>query len=319
MDLIDRYLNAIRWNLPGAKADDIIAELRDLIASRIEDREETLDRPLTRAETSTLLREFGHPLVVASRYGTQQSLIGPEIFPFYFFSLKVALAISGALLLATGVVRTVLADRSTVQTFVQNIDGLWWNLLSCAALVTLIFAVLERTGWLTRHLRQWKPEQLPDLKDLRLKPKSIWESCFEAAMSLAFLLWWAGVIQLPGSMRPGMAVEFAPIWTQLWWPIFAIVAGRLLLNLIQLIRPRWRSLQALIATATTIAALAVLAALYHAGRLVTIVSTEMEPVKLAKTQESLDMALHIGLIATAAIWTIQWAAEIWKLWRVRRG
>ena len=43
MDLIDRYLTAIRWNLPrAAKADDVIAELRDLIASRVEDREELL-------------------------------------------------------------------------------------------------------------------------------------------------------------------------------------------------------------------------------------------------------------------------------------
>lgn len=319
MDLIDIYLNAIRWNLPGAKADDIIAELRDLIASRIEDREEALDRPLTRDETSALLCEFGHPLIVASRYGTQQWLIGPEIFPFYFFALKITLAISAAMLLAVGVVRTIFAERSTVQAFVQSIDGMWWNLLAGAALVTLIFAILERTGWLTKHLQRWRPEQLPDLKDLRLKPKSLWETCFEAAMSLAFLLWWTGVIHLPAAMRPGMAVEFAPVWTQLWWPIFAIVAGRLLLNLIQLARPRWRSLQALIATATTVAALAVLATLYHAGRLVTFLSDEMNPIKLARTQESLDMAIHIGLIATGAIWTIQWATEMWKLWRMRRG
>ena len=44
MDLIERYLGAVRWNLPIGKpmetrADDIIAELRDLIESRIEERE----------------------------------------------------------------------------------------------------------------------------------------------------------------------------------------------------------------------------------------------------------------------------------------
>jgi hypothetical protein len=58
----------IRWNLPrAAKADDIAAELRDVIASRIEDREESLGRPLAEKEVSALLREFGHPLVVAAR------------------------------------------------------------------------------------------------------------------------------------------------------------------------------------------------------------------------------------------------------------
>jgi hypothetical protein len=36
-----------------------------VIASRIEDREESLGRPLGEKEVSALLREFGHPLVVA--------------------------------------------------------------------------------------------------------------------------------------------------------------------------------------------------------------------------------------------------------------
>ena len=40
MDLIERYLGAVRWNLPAGKTADIIAELREMIESRVEDREE---------------------------------------------------------------------------------------------------------------------------------------------------------------------------------------------------------------------------------------------------------------------------------------
>ncbi|MFX5752077.1 hypothetical protein ABTE32_21900, partial [Acinetobacter baumannii] len=75
MDLIERYLGAVRWNLPSAKADDIVAELADLIAARIEDREEMLGRPLDKSEVSQILREFGHPLAVAGQYHGQQVLI----------------------------------------------------------------------------------------------------------------------------------------------------------------------------------------------------------------------------------------------------
>ena len=39
MDVIERYLGAIRRNLPRDKAEDIVAELRDVIASHVEDRE----------------------------------------------------------------------------------------------------------------------------------------------------------------------------------------------------------------------------------------------------------------------------------------
>ena len=37
-----------------------------------------------------MLRGSGHPLVVAARYGGGQSyLVGPELYPFYVFCLKV--------------------------------------------------------------------------------------------------------------------------------------------------------------------------------------------------------------------------------------
>ena len=68
MDLVDRYLASIRRNLPAAKADDIAAELADELQSRREDREAKLGRALSEAEASAMLREFGHPLVVAARY-----------------------------------------------------------------------------------------------------------------------------------------------------------------------------------------------------------------------------------------------------------
>ena len=83
MGLVERYLSAISAQPPCREADDIVAELGDAIASRIEDREEALGRPLTADEIEALVKDFGHPLVVAARYRNQQWLIGPEVYPFY--------------------------------------------------------------------------------------------------------------------------------------------------------------------------------------------------------------------------------------------
>lgn len=91
MNLLDRYLDALRWALPRAKSEDILAELRDVLMMRVEEREEALGRPLTDEETSALLKDFGHPLLVAARYRPQQWLIGPDVFPFYKFVLRVVL------------------------------------------------------------------------------------------------------------------------------------------------------------------------------------------------------------------------------------
>ena len=70
MDLIDRYLDTVRLFLPRDQRDDITAELRDVLMTRARgEARPTLGRPLTRKEDEELLRDFGHPLVVAARYG----------------------------------------------------------------------------------------------------------------------------------------------------------------------------------------------------------------------------------------------------------
>ena len=70
MELVDRYLKSVRSCLPAAQRDDIISELSENLREQIEDREGELGRPLNESEVEALLKQHGHPLVVASRYGT---------------------------------------------------------------------------------------------------------------------------------------------------------------------------------------------------------------------------------------------------------
>src|SRR4051812_42076123 len=87
MDLGEEYLRAVSLLLPQEQAEDIIAELRDTILSRIEAREAELGRPLSEAETEEVLREIGHPLVVAARYREgPQHVVGPALYPYWAFA-----------------------------------------------------------------------------------------------------------------------------------------------------------------------------------------------------------------------------------------
>ena len=60
MDLLERYLQAVKFFLPRPHQDDIVRELSEN-RIQIEDREEQLGRPLTEDEQADILRRHGHP------------------------------------------------------------------------------------------------------------------------------------------------------------------------------------------------------------------------------------------------------------------
>ena len=109
MDLIERYLHAVKGHLPAKQQDDVIAELADDLRSRLDDREAELGRPLDEDEVVAILRQLGHPSHLAARYGSWQQLIGPALFPMYVHILKFAMGLAllvnvvlAAVLLAIG-------------------------------------------------------------------------------------------------------------------------------------------------------------------------------------------------------------------------
>lgn len=315
MDLIERYLNAIRRNLPARGADDVIAELRDALANRTEDREAALGRPLTAAETEALVKDFGHPWVVAARYRRQQWLIGPDVFPFYFAVVRIVALVIAAVLVAIGLARALFGDRDPLQIMFETIGSLSMSLVINIGAITIIFALLERAGFPADHIRRWSPAQLPDVTDKQPGPR---ESAAEVALGIAFLLWWSGVISLP--YAPGSAdfrIEAAPIFMELYWPILILAAARLVHNLIQWLRPRWTLVRRISDAGTAIAWLVLLVLVYRAGHWAVVVSTGMPLDQAAQLEASLNLALKIAIVVSGVMWTLNCMRLIWSLARPR--
>ena len=105
MELLDRYLQAVKKHLPWQRQDDIIAELRANLEAQLEDKEAELGRPLTKEEAEQWLKQMGSPIQVAARYQRQQYLIGPALFPTYWYVLKLVLTWSTVLYVIAKVVR----------------------------------------------------------------------------------------------------------------------------------------------------------------------------------------------------------------------
>ena len=88
MELVDRYLQAVRFWLPREQQEDVARELSDDILSQIEEEERARGRLLTPDEVEAVLTRRVRPFVVANSYLPQRQLIGPLLFPMYTFVLK---------------------------------------------------------------------------------------------------------------------------------------------------------------------------------------------------------------------------------------
>ncbi len=165
MELLDRYLQAVKFWLPKGQKQDIIAELSEDIRSQIEEKENELGRKLNEAEAEAIFKRVGRPVLVANRYSPQQYLIGPLLFPIYRFVLKIValcylvpwvLAWIGFMIYDPG-----FRAKHSGGTLIGALGSVWgplWLAAFCACgVVTIVFAVLERAQTKSGFLEDWDP------------------------------------------------------------------------------------------------------------------------------------------------------------------
>jgi hypothetical protein len=247
MELLDRYLNAVRTNLPKDQADDIVAEIADDLQSQADEREAMLHRPLTRDESADVIRAYGHPRVVAARYAKVQYLIGPELLPFYWYVLRMVLVIVVALELAGAVIGAFAAGNPEV--FSHTLGFLWDSLFLVVGIVTVIFAIIERVPTKVSPLdrlgiTKWDPRALAAAGEPRVPRLT---SIFEALANALFAL---VLLDINGLSRPINAIMLGPVTpnfpfhaTGAWHPLYVtLIVSSLTLALSGIatfVNPRW--------------------------------------------------------------------------------
>lgn len=214
MDLVNRYVHAVKRHLPAAQQEDVANELTDDILSKIKDREVELDRPLDEAEQAAVLKEYGHPYLFAMRYRPQQHLIGPAVFPFYWTTLKVTLAVA----FAVHVVVVVAANigQNEPQRILPSL-GLLSVAIHTFFWVTLAFAAIDFSRARLRMLDRWSPHSLPRVADRSAGRKRA-TLLAELVGGVLFLAWWLAAPRYPFLIL-GPAASFltlSPAWHRVY-------------------------------------------------------------------------------------------------------
>jgi len=160
MDMLEDYLRAVSRLLPKEKRDDIIAELRDEILMRIEAKEEELGRKLTPDETEQLLRDFGHPIVVAARYRDEpQYAVGPTLYPFWMFAVRIAVMIQIAVSALVFVGR-VIGGGNVAAAFGSAIGTGVTGVVTLIGFATIAAWLIERKTVKIDYLDTWRVQDL---------------------------------------------------------------------------------------------------------------------------------------------------------------
>jgi hypothetical protein len=246
MELLERYLQAVREYLLRNRRDDIVKELGDNILSQMEDKAAELGRPLNEAEQAAILKQHGHPLLAAARYRRLplQQLIGPTLFPLYWYMLQAMIFFVAAFHIVLAVV-LALSTGSAFQGMVVAWGSFWlWALVGVGGL-TIGFGLIEYFGGGRVPFTQtFDPMELPAVK--RPVPPG-GNSLAQLVMGGLFLIAWPVFLH---SAMPSFAKAIPVRLAQEWWdfevPMLLVVVLGMAAAFVSLFRPQYPRLRAVL-------------------------------------------------------------------------
>jgi hypothetical protein len=323
MDLVDRYLQAVKPLLPRGQQADIVRELSENILSQMEDKEAELGRPLNESEQVAVLKQHGKPLLVASRYRSapMQQLIGPEIFPFYWFVLKTLLWIALAVCTLNGI--ALLASGEPLRRLLLGLAEFAHVALPVFGWVTLLFAMLDfveaRVRFLQKLDRQWDPRTLPALKQPQHVRRA--ESVFGLIFGAVYLGWLLAAPYYPYLVLgpAASALRLSPAWHRFYLPVLVLGLAGLLQAGVNLARPSWTWLRATTRFASSGVGLVIVKSLLRTYPFVVAAADTGTNVGRPETLAAIANAMlllvmvgvAIGLSVAVLVHAFQCLKEIW--------
>ena len=270
MELLDRYLHAVRKRLPGKQRDDIVAELRDILLTQIEAEETSRGRRLSEDEIAAMLKRFGRPMTVAARYGASNYLIGPALYPAYLASLKLLAWVLGSIAGVSLLLSVATSDNPIREAASKLLIFAAAGLIHFA-IITLIFVRIERgAAFGGAHADKWDPRSLPSPQQLEPAPRSqlvcsillmtfyllLWIGVFPIEAWIARLHAWVGGTPLP--------YGFAPVWASVSPFVVALMLTSIVRDMVALVQPHWLMLRGYTGLALHVGGLLVLIRLVRA-------------------------------------------------------
>jgi hypothetical protein len=319
MDLIQRYLQAVKPLLPKAQEDDILAELSEDLRSQIEDREADLGRELDEEEIAAILKQRGLPIKVASAYLPQQYLIGPAWYPAYRFILKlVMLWVQIPVMLFIVAPTLYFTSPHPNAALLDLARQLPTVAISTFGIITIIFVCLERFqfGAAGRSFEDWDPRSLPALMPVtsQIQPQLRSVAISELVSGIVFTVGWVYFVRFHPSVNLDvLQFTLAPVWRNNFWPILFLFGSGIPTGCIGLFRPSLERLLASLRLAVHAGTLILIAVVLEAGTWIEIRSTKLPAPQVAEIVRGYNLGIRIAFLVITIIALIHIVQEVRRI------
>jgi hypothetical protein len=311
-NLVDRYLAAVQRRLPDEKqSKDIIAELREAIASKIEAKEAQVGRTAEADDVAAVLKDFGHPVVVASRYAGREYLIGPQLYPWFWPAQRMAIGVAAAFTVTIAAIGALDSARP-VSAFISGLGDIWGVMLATFAITTVVFVVLESTPAPAKIGLGWNPKMLS--QDHIRARKSLFESVVTLVFDVIFILWWVRWVdfpnRLPGQAEPSVELHLSEAWATVYTPILILALMSAAVHAGDIFHPAWSRLRSAVSILGHAGGVAVMWVLLNGGRLVEVTEIAGGDTRAAQVEWWVDGPFRYMLIGIAIVWAIVVGVEV---------
>ena len=293
MELIERYLQAVEFWLPGREKKDIIAELSEDIYAQVADRERDLGRKLTEQDIESLLLKRGRPVLVANGFQPRESFIGPVLFPIYKFVLKIAMVVYLAPLVATWAARMIYspafrADAAShwLETLGQFWSAFWVTAFIAVGSMTILFGILDRVQARSHFMEKWNPRGLPPLRNPVVITRA--SAVFELAINALFSIWLATMHRTVFWLSPDLQITLSPVWFVFYRGFLAVAIANTALAAYNLLHPYWTPRRAAIRLVSDMAGSALFCWLMKANVLAGFAINKISPERAAEVTNTID-------------------------------
>jgi hypothetical protein len=331
MELLDRYLEAVRKQLPWDRQDDIIAELRANLEAQLDDRQEEVGRTLTAEEAKAWVGQLAAPRMMAARYRPQQSLIGPALFPTYWFIVRMVAPWVFLFAVLENAIRvgTHGWSAAVVPEAIFSVIGI---VLANVAAITLVFVAIEVAGahyperfpQVAKITGKWDLCDLPKIEPVkRGRRRTFGLALIDAVFHALVLAWLFLLPRYPVLIfGPGMfAIDalpytYAPVLVSFYWAVVALNAVQLVWKVVDLYTGGWMGERKLQHFAFKLMGMIPLVILLRAPEHLWMVMKDpvTQFAKYGTQLAQINQDIYVGLRVVLAVVVITFLVELGKLW-----